>query len=287
MAKKKCKKCPECPAGEKWAVPTADFFSLLLALFIALYALASVNQEKLRAIKEEFVKIYDYAPVSDPLVPVVDSSTDAKADPKATANASGKTIVSGGGSILEQASTTPDTTSSTPDTPSSTIQKLQQDLQQLSMGEGPLDQTIDGVMLKLPATIPFKGANAAIDDVEMHLFIKRVAEIINMLPPSVDISVRGYTDNQPLPKNSPFKDNLDLSSKRAEYVVRELVQNGVSPDRLSAAGFGSAKAIASNASEDDRAKNRRVDFYMFVSNEKPLDSAQQSNIFGILNKLKQ
>ncbi|MFW3439881.1 flagellar motor protein MotB, partial [Aliarcobacter butzleri] len=44
MAKKKCK-C-ECPAGEKWAVPYADFLSLLLALFIALYALASINVEK-------------------------------------------------------------------------------------------------------------------------------------------------------------------------------------------------------------------------------------------------
>ena len=36
MSKKKAK-C-ECPAGEKWAVPFADFLSLLLALFIALYA---------------------------------------------------------------------------------------------------------------------------------------------------------------------------------------------------------------------------------------------------------
>ena len=41
MAKKK--KCPECPAGEKWAVPYADFLSLLLALFIALYAISAVN----------------------------------------------------------------------------------------------------------------------------------------------------------------------------------------------------------------------------------------------------
>lgn len=52
---KKCPKC-ECPAGEKWAVPFADFLSLLLALFIALYALASVNIEKQKALKEEFVK---------------------------------------------------------------------------------------------------------------------------------------------------------------------------------------------------------------------------------------
>ena len=41
MAKKK--KCPECPAGEKWAVPYADFLSLLLALFIALWAISSTS----------------------------------------------------------------------------------------------------------------------------------------------------------------------------------------------------------------------------------------------------
>ena len=44
MAKKK--KCPECAAGEKWAVPYADFLSLLLALFIALWAISSTSVEK-------------------------------------------------------------------------------------------------------------------------------------------------------------------------------------------------------------------------------------------------
>mgnify|MGYP000387921959 CR=1 FL=1 len=48
MAKKK--KCPECPAGERWAVPYADFLSLLLALFIALYAISSQNKDKLKAL---------------------------------------------------------------------------------------------------------------------------------------------------------------------------------------------------------------------------------------------
>ena len=71
---KKCKKC-ECPAGEKWAVPLADFLSLLLALFIALYALASVNTEKMKALKEEFVKIYDYSAKPEETNPVVRMSS--------------------------------------------------------------------------------------------------------------------------------------------------------------------------------------------------------------------
>ena len=58
MAKKK--KAQECPAGEKWAVPYADFLSLLLALFIALYAISAINKAKIEALKTEFIKIFDF-----------------------------------------------------------------------------------------------------------------------------------------------------------------------------------------------------------------------------------
>lgn len=280
MSKKKAKKCPECPAGEKWAVPTADFFSLLLALFIALYALASVNKEKVRALKEEFVKIYDYAPAPEeisPVLPMNPESTD-----KSEKSSSGKMPVSSGGALLD---TTP--TMGDGSTVASSSESDQQDAQNVSVGEGALDQTMDGVLLKLPATIPFRGSNASIDDQEMHLFVKRVADIINTLPPTVDISVRGYTDNLVLPRGSQFRDNLDLSSARAATVVRELIQNGVAADRLSSAGFGAGKPLAANTSEANRAKNRRVEFYMFVSNDKKLDQQKQKSVLDSLAKLPQ
>lgn len=282
MAKKhKCKKCPECEAGEKWAVPTADFFSLLLALFIALYAIASVNKEKLKAIKEEFVKIYEYAPVDDrinPILPMVPNTENP--DPDASGNPSGQALTEQGGAVLVGAEPTEQELKDS-------ISKIQEELRDASMGgQGPLDQTMDGVLLKLPASIPFRGANATIDDEEMFMFIRRVAMIIEALPSNVDISVRGYTDNQPLPKNSLYQDNIELSSKRAEVVMRELIKNGVAAERLSTAGFGAAKPIASNATEANRAKNRRVEFYIFVSNETPLDAQKQQTILDAFSKLK-
>ena len=76
---KKCPKC-ECPAGEKWAVPFADFLSLLLALFIALYALASVNIEKQKALKEEFVKIYSFNTLSQTLAEPQEDEESATTD---------------------------------------------------------------------------------------------------------------------------------------------------------------------------------------------------------------
>lgn len=277
MGKKKCKKT-ECPAGEKWAVPTADFFSLLLALFIALYALSSVNKEKVKAVKEEFVKIYDYAPVPETVNPVIEMVSEAKPTPDTPASPSGQMPVTDGGALLQG---TPAASESTADA----VAKIQQDLKNASMGEGPLDQAMDGVLLKLPATIPFRGSNATIEDEEMRLFLKRVAEIINTLPPSVDISVRGYTDNLPVPGGATHRDNLELSSRRADSVVRELIRYGVAPERLSTAGFGAAKPVAENTTEANRAKNRRVEFYMFVSNKTPLDPAKQQNILDALGKL--
>lgn len=279
MAKKKCKKCPECAAGEKWAVPTADFFSLLLALFIALYALSSVNKEKIRAVKEEFVKIYDYAAIPETTNPVVDMVPDVKKpNPDSTANPSGKMPVTEGGSLLVGS---PPVVEAVGDV----IEKIQQDMKNASMGEGPLDETMDGVLLKLPATIPFRGSNATVDDENMHLFIKRIADIISVLPSDVDISVRGYTDDQPLPSGSAYHDNLELSGARAATVVRELIKNGIPADRLSSAGFGASKPIVSNTNETNRAKNRRVEFYMFVSNDKPLDKKKQQNILDALSKI--
>ena len=281
MSKKKAKKCPTCEACEKWAVPTADFFSLLLALFIALYAIASVNKEKMKAVKEEFVKIYDYAPVAERINPVQEMVPDSKnPDPDASGNPSGKALTEQGGSLLIGEENKAEEVKSA-------LAKIQQELNNASMGggEGPLDQMMDGVLLKLPTSIPFSGANATIDDEEMKLFVRRIALIIDTLPENVDISVRGYTDNQPLPQGSPYRDNIDLSSKRAETVMRELIRNGVSAERLSTAGFGAAKPIAENNNERNRAKNRRVEFYMFVSNETPLDQTKQNNILDALSKL--
>jgi outer membrane protein OmpA-like peptidoglycan-associated protein len=71
--------------------------------------------------------------------------------------------------------------------------------------------------------------------------------------PSVRLEIAGYTDNR-----GSAEANLRLSSNRASSVVAQLVSNGVSPDRLSARGYGEEYPVADNASEEGRAQNRRV-----------------------------
>jgi len=83
-----------------------------------------------------------------------------------------------------------------------------------------------------------------------------LGEIVKMLQqnPDVKLSVEGHTDNV-----GSAASNQTLSEKRAQAVVAWLTSHGVEGSRLRAKGWGQTKPVADNASEDGRAKNRRVD----------------------------
>jgi OmpA-OmpF porin, OOP family len=84
-----------------------------------------------------------------------------------------------------------------------------------------------------------------------------INEIYNLMKENPDLkcSVEGHTDSQ---GDEDF--NMKLSQERAETVMNTLIKLGISADRLSAKGWGESKPIANNASPEDMANNRRVEF---------------------------
>jgi chemotaxis protein MotB len=79
------------------------------------------------------------------------------------------------------------------------------------------------------------------------------------------IEVGGHADNTPVEsaRKQQFPTNWELSAARATNVVRFLQEQvGIKPRRLKAAGYGSARPIASNATERGRAKNRRIEIML-------------------------
>jgi chemotaxis protein MotB len=87
--------------------------------------------------------------------------------------------------------------------------------------------------------------------------LDKIAQIIASRP-DLEVMVEGYTDNVPI-NNSCITDNWDLSVKRATTVVRTLQKDfGVDPNKLIAAGRGEYNVLASNATADGRAMNRRT-----------------------------
>lgn len=75
--------------------------------------------------------------------------------------------------------------------------------------------------------------------------------------PKMKIEIRGHTDG-----HGSVDYNQRLSENRAKAVVDYLVSKGIDPRRLQYKGFGKSKPIASNATEEGRARNRRVEFHI-------------------------
>jgi chemotaxis protein MotB len=91
-----------------------------------------------------------------------------------------------------------------------------------------------------------------------------IAKLVPQLAPfqQAKLVVNGYTDNAPIGRalqRQGVTSNEELSQKRAEAVMAYLTAHGVKPDMIAAQGHGEADPIASNATAQGRAQNRRVE----------------------------
>lgn len=79
-----------------------------------------------------------------------------------------------------------------------------------------------------------------------------------------DIFIAGHTDNVPIRPDArdKYESNWTLSTYRAVEVVKYLVDKGIAPRSLTAAGYGEYKPIADNSSDEGKAKNRRVELFL-------------------------
>ena len=250
MAKKKCPDCPECMP--EWLAAFGDLMSLLLCFFVLLLSM---------------------------------SSMDAKKVSEAIGSLSGAMSVLEGGTKTEiskqriQESTPIEKQDETSEQVNRVKQAAADANEMLLKGKGPtisIEEAQEGFVINLPSALLFKEGSAVIDNADILLFLKRVALIIDQMPNNIEVTVQGHTDNTPPASNTLYKDNWDLSSARAISVLRDLVSDGVPPQRINAAGYSEYVPVATNATAEGREKNRRVSisFYGKVSAQE--QSAKQN-----------
>ncbi len=115
-----------------------------------------------------------------------------------------------------------------------------------------------GLVITFVADVLFDSGKAKIKS-EAAPSLDKVAKVLKENVPELTVGVEGHTDNQPI-KYSGWKSNWELSSARALSVLHFLVDNsGISPDRLSAIGYGEYRPVASNDTKEGRQLNRRVE----------------------------
>ncbi len=125
------------------------------------------------------------------------------------------------------------------------------------------DFQIVGDRFVFPSDVLFDPGSAELKPEALPQIDKLAAalkDIGDKIPPDIPwvMRVDGHTDIRPI-ATPEFPSNWELSSARAISVVRYLMQQGIAPQHLVAAGFGEFQPIDSGTSEEALAKNRRIE----------------------------
>lgn len=110
----------------------------------------------------------------------------------------------------------------------------------------------------------FPPGKIAINDVTLSTIENFVGEI--SASKGSRVIIEGHTDN--IPTGKLHVDNMDLSLRRARAIADILVSHGISSDRISVIGYGDARPIDTNDTEEGRAKNRRVEVKLIAKEAK-------------------
>ena len=223
--------------GEAWLLPYSDLMTLLLAVFIVLFAVSQIDKEKSQQMSEAF---------TDSMM--TKTYAEAKADsqetaPPSTPKAESKPNTSDAESELEQMEALK----------AKLDAKLKSENLTSSVKTG-IDSR--GLVVSLNNAIFFDPGSAQIKK-ENEKTLLDIAQIVNTM--NNFIRIEGHTDNVPM-KSEMYPSNWDLSAARAANVVQLFINEaGVSPQKLVAVGYGEYRPVADNSTEEGRAKNRRID----------------------------
>ncbi len=228
---------------ETWLIPYADMLTLLLALFIVMFAMGQIDQEKLRSLSEQF-----------------------------------NIIFSGGEGVLEQdgISVIPMQNVSAQDNSGKTdeedkMNEIKRNLEQEIENRGYSDKVKvtlnrEGLQITIQDGVLFNSGEAEILEKVFPLLIHITGMLKNL---DNSIKVVGHTDNVPI-RTQKFRSNWDLSAMRAINVMNFMIEEGkLNPNKLSIQAYGEYMPKYDNSTEVGRAQNRRVE--IFIVRNYPLE----------------
>ena len=241
--------------AERWLLTYADLITLLLALFIILYAMNQVDQKKFEEVAQALSMGFNQ-PAS---VSIIDLGTHANAHRPATESEI-KTMKA----IRED----------------DQLRKIKNQIDEKIesdpklTGKASTNLSDDGLMITIADDILFQSGTANLTG-EARSLINLVTPLVLDIQNSVKIS--GHTDSVPI-KTAAFPSNWELSSARAHSVLHLMLQNkALSPTRMSSSGYGEYQPIADNKTAKGRSENRRVEIMIERINKENLLKPNASN----------
>ncbi|HWM71838.1 MAG TPA: flagellar motor protein MotD [Steroidobacteraceae bacterium] len=264
------KKHEEHANHEAWAIPYADLLTLLLAFFVVMYAISSVNAGKYRVLSDSLFAAFRGAPRSMQPVQVGDKQVGTGADMNSTVVQ--QSVLEGKAQsrmapvpvALGMQKPTGDASSANklPPQAAAAAQALSRLADQIAQAMNQLVRkdmvTIRRsdfwIEVEMKTDILFPSGSARLADNAVDV-IEQLGSVLAPFPNP--IRVEGHTDNKPI-KTAVFYSNWELSAARAGSVVRVLSNHGVGPERLAVIGYGEQRPLKGNDTADGRNANRRV-----------------------------
>lgn len=218
-----------------WAVTMADMFTLLMCFFILLFAISSLDSKRFDNILSSVQGALGGVGGAGGVMLQGGAPGGKAVKPKSLDELTG----------LEE-------------------EALLQDMRQEFKGRAPdeaLQITMRGnqVVMQVGGQVLFS-AGSAILAPQAQGFLDHVVRVAKNYP-DYRIDIKGHTDPRPI-STPKFESNWELSSLRATSVLRYMIDRGISPKRLTATGYADTQPLVSNTSEENMAKNRRVEFVL-------------------------
>jgi len=288
-------------SAERWLLTYADMITLLMVLFIVLFAMGQTDIRKFNAFKDSFHELSQQSQANAPpggpgilsqpsAIALLEQNPYAKLDSSSATSASGKQE-NGQQSSGQQANgqSQPGQSQPAQDSNSLPAQKLSdQTFTGLSAKAGAaekialnkallaMEKALDkaGLASEVQFTFDQRGLVVTIltnqilfplDSAQLQpegvKIINAIAPVLAALPNQID--VEGDTDNQPI-TGGPYASNWALSAARAVAVVQSLINDdNIDPARLEATGNSDTRPVVPNNSAQHRAENRRVEIVIF------------------------
>lgn len=222
---------------ERWLISFADFVTLLFAFFVVMYAISAVNEGKYRVLADSLGDAFGSKPSTrEETVPRLPQQTLPPDVRQRTLKQQ---------QALEEQTHMTEVASNLLDVMAPLVKE----------GKVRVTQSRRGVSIEINANVLFAEGQATLEPQSLAV-LRAVARHLSQEPFNIEIT--GHTDPLPI-SNSAFASNWELSAMRATSVVRLLADNGIAPARLYAIGREASTPIASNATPEGRARNRRVE----------------------------
>lgn len=277
---------------EAWAIPYGDLITLLLAFFVVMYAISSVNEGKYRVLSDSLSAAFSGTPRSLEPVQVgqraLGASDTVAITPVARAGLDGQAR-----SLLEQIPV-PATLSEQASVDAADLDAAARKLAaeearraQLEQVAGDVERAMAGLIadgqlsvrrhddwieVEIRTDLLFTSGSADLG----RPAVGAIEQLADALRDGTNaIRVEGHTDDVPI-RTAAFPSNWELSAARAAGVVRILANRGVDPARLAVLGMGQFRPVETNQTPAGRLANRRV--LLVISAEPPSTRAETPGV---------